>query len=160
MTPERLEQIRRIEKQVGRAVTADCIEVLDDAVSDLLAEIDRLRAPVDDVEVAKCLISLTNACRCDGDTECTFCGTVTFITRLVRERDQLKWQQFAKDTRSEAAEAKAARLSAALISCITSWFDDGNCKLCGYNGQRYYQPDTHPCAVHFHTARALEKSHD
>lgn len=27
------------------------------------------------------------------------------------------------------------------------------CYLCGYNGERYYQPDTHPCAKMYHDAQ-------
>ena len=52
MTPERLEEIRRINMQAGRAVTADCVEVLDDAVSDLLHHTDALRAEIDHLMTA------------------------------------------------------------------------------------------------------------
>jgi len=29
-------------------------------------------------------------------------------------------------------------------------FEQAPCYLCGYNGEGYYQPKTHPCAVRYH----------
>jgi hypothetical protein len=32
----------------------------------------------------------------------------------------------------------------------TRKFEHAPCYLCGYNGEGYYQPETHPCAVRYH----------
>ena len=35
-------------------------------------------------------------------------------------------------------------------------FERAPCYLCGYNGERYYQPSTHSCASLYHSAQQQE----
>lgn len=51
-----------------------------------------------------------------------------------------------------AAKAENERLRAQIDALPFNKiaFKSPPCYLCGYNGPRYYQPDTHPCAAKYH----------
>jgi chromosome segregation ATPase len=73
---------------------------------------------------------------------------VTFIEQLQ-----------SRDATITQLEGALARLSKYLPPIIDiKRFEQAPCYLCGYNGQKYYQPKTHPCAQKYQDQQALAQA--
>lgn len=81
---------------------------------------------------------------------------------LLAERDALKAElefhkQAALNFIDLSAELQKQRDALKAELAEEKWkhedFEIAPCFICGYNGQGYYQPDTHPCASEYHRRR-------
>lgn len=82
--------------------------------------------------------------------------------QLQAERDALKAElefhkQAALNFIDLSAELQKQRDALKAELAEEKWkhgdFEIAPCFICGYNGQGYYQPDTHPCASEYHRRR-------
>lgn len=87
----------------------------------------------------------------DPSKYCNLCAQV-----LVEERGvslaaaQSDLARLAKSNAELRAEVERLRAQIEAMPFNEIAFESPPCYLCGYNGPRYYQPDTHPCAAKYH----------
>lgn len=128
MTPERLNDLRSWAESLQ-----DYMDITRATVCTLIAEIDRLRAPVEDVEVSNSIQRLRLVCECPKLPDwprCARCETADLIARLAKElvdaraaliaiaEDKIfRVDVDAARVRAEAAEAEVTQLKAECCRC-------------------------------------------
>lgn len=78
------------------------------------------------------------------DVPCEYCFLKARVAALEAERDRQYEFNAGAIAKIAALEAQVQMLRDALLKRGLSY---APCDICGYNGPRYYQPATHPCAA-------------
>ena len=95
-TKDAIERVRWFAGREGGTIGINAEDVA--AFRTILAELDRLRKPVEDAEVARIVLSLRGLDWVAGPVKELACQAADFISRLARERDEgLPWKLFYKD---------------------------------------------------------------